>query len=385
MPSISLFIKSIFLTLSPMLYGLLIAYLMNPAMCFFERHLAKFFNARKKQHYKNIRMVSIIIVYICLFGTIIVSIRFLIPQILQNLKVLINNLPKYIQEMQEFTNMLEQTLDNSLATLPVPLDSSILFDSINLDKIINIQAISILIDKLISNTLNMTSAFLNLIIAFVVALYALNQKETFSNGVKRLTYAMFKTPTANKIIAIFSETNHMIIRFFVGKSLDSLIIGILCYLGLHFILKNPYALLLALIVGVFNMIPYFGPFIGAVPAIIITLFDGIAPAAGVGVFILILQQFDGLILGPKILGDSIGLTPFWTISAITLGGALWGPLGMFFASPILAVILATINRWIDKKLSSKDIILPKLELEDATPHINPPANTLKFPSFRKKP
>ena len=112
------------------------------------------------------------------------------------------------------------------------------------------------------------------------------------------------------------------------------------------------------------MIPYFGPILGAIPAIIITLFTGFMPAVFVAIFILILQQFDGLVLGPKILGDSIGLSPFWIISGILIGGALWGPLGMFFASPLVAVILNNINRWIDKRLHERNISDEFIE----TPH-----------------
>lgn len=381
MPAISSFFSSIIGMLSPILYGLLIAYLMNPAMGFFERHLIKMYKMPTLKHYKFIRILSIIIVYICLFGTVILATQFLIPQMLENIKVLITNLPTYIDAFQGFINTLETNLNNNLASLPISVDTSILFDSLEINSMFNIEAIKLVLDTLISNTLNITNLLLDWVIGFVVALYALNQKETFVNGSKRLTYALVKRTNAEKIIQLVGETNNMIIKFFVGKSLDSLIIGILCYLGLNFVLHNPYALLLALIVGVCNMIPYFGPFIGAVPAVAITLFEGLPAALGVAIFILILQQFDGLILGPKILGDSIGISPFWIISAITIGGALWGPLGMFFASPILAVILSTSNRWIDKKLRAKDIDLPQLSSNNFTPCITEPTTKFKIPKL----
>ena len=109
------------------------------------------------------------------------------------------------------------------------------------------------------------------------------------------------------------------------------------------------------------MIPYFGPFIGGIPAVLITLFEGFTPALFVAIFIFALQQFDGIFLGPKILGDSIGLSPFWIITSIIIGGALWGTLGMFFGVPLCAILLLLINRWIDKKLQLKNIILNEVE------------------------
>ncbi|MHC1749169.1 MAG: AI-2E family transporter [Cellulosilyticaceae bacterium] len=366
MPFITGFFTNIYSILTPIIYGLLIAYLMNPAVGFFERHLIKFFNPKTPKYYSKIRVLSIILVYICIFGTIALSFRFLVPQILENIKTLINNLPNYIESSKLAIENFETSLINNLATLPFNVDTKSIFDSLDPFSLFNMQAINNFFNSIISHTLSATSILLNWIIGFVIAFYAICQKETFVNGSKRLVYAVFKQGTADKIISISSESNTMIVRFFVGKSIDSIIIGIICFVGLS-ILENPYALLLSLIVGVFNMIPYFGPLLGAVPAILITLFEGFLPATYVAIFILILQQFDGLVLGPKILGESIGISPFWIISAITIGGALWGPLGMFFASPILAVILITINRWIDKKLITKEIHLPQLTLDEVIP------------------
>ena len=179
-----------------------------------------------------------------------------------------------------------------------------------------------------------------------------NNKKTRSAFFRKCLFLL--SEKAQKIIAIAAEGHATFIQFFVGKFIDSTIIGIICFVGLS-ILRNPYALLLSVIVGVFNMIPYFGPILGAIPAVIITLFTGFMPAVFVGIFIFILQQFDGLVLGPKILGDSIGLSPFWIISGILIGGAVWGPLGMFFASPIVAVILNNLSRWVDKRLRERNI------------------------------
>lgn len=384
LPYIYVFFKNILSILAPIIYGLLIAYLMNPAMGFFERHLVKMTNPSQPLQYRRIRIISIIIVYIGLFGTVFLTVRFLVPQILENIKVLLNNLPNYITEIKLFITQLENAINESLSPVGASIQASNVINAVNVNPLVNLDAINNLLNTIIASSLNITGILLDWVIGFVIGIYALSQKEAFANGTQRLLYASFKQHTAAIIIRLSKETHEMVIKFFVGKSLDSLIIGLMCYIGLS-LMNNPYALLLSLIVGVCNMIPYFGPLIGAIPAVILTLFEGFNPALWVAVFILLLQQFDGLILGPKILGDSIGLSPFWIITAITIGGALWGPLGMFFASPILAVILSCINRWINTKLLTKSIAMPEIDTEHFIPDIKSPHMKLSFPFTRKKP
>lgn len=380
-PSVYEGLKQFLSIFTPILYGLLIAYLMNPVMGFFERHLIKWAKPNSSAQFKRIRTLCIIIVYLCLFSTIFFSIKFLVPEILENLKILYTNIPVYVNECTKMIADLEQTLANNI---PLPEAQSIIREILDpsiIAGIFSVSNIKAFVDSMIVGAMSFTGVILDLIIGFVIAIYALMQKETFINGAKRLTYALLKTNIAEKIIIFTSEAHSTITSFFVGKFLDSFIIGILCFIGLS-LMDNPYALLLALIVGIANMIPYFGPFIGAIPAVILTLFEGVPAALAVALFILLLQQFDGLYLGPKILGESIGITPFWIISAITIGGALWGPLGMFFASPILAVILSTFNKWLDLKLSQKAISLPKLSPDNIIPVPMKPSNN--FNLFKKK-
>ncbi len=372
-PHVYAYIKSIIAIFTPILYGLLIAYLLNPAVAFFERYLIKWTHSTTFKDFKRLRLLSIIIVYICIFGTLFLTIRFLVPQILDNIKVLFNNLPTYLDELKDIIAQLQHTINQNISYPDVTQFVNEIINPSKVSHLVDFASLSKAFDHVISGTMNLTGTILNLIIGIMIASYAVMQKETFTNGSKRLIYALFRQNVANKIIRIASESHTTIIRFFVGKSLDSLIIGIICFIVLS-IMKNPYALLLSFIVGLFNMIPYFGPFIGAIPAVILTLFEGIPAAIGVAIFIFLLQQFDGLYLGPKILGESIGITPFWIISAITVGGAIAGPLGMFFASPILAVILSITNRWIDKRLNTKRIDLPKLSPDEIIPHTPPHFN-----------
>lgn len=362
-PSIMSFIRGITSVLSPIFYGLLIAYLFNPIMDFFERYLLMWIRPTQKRQRTFIRTTSIFAVYVCIVGTVILMFRYLIPQLAINLRELADMLPTYKRELTNALVAIEQSLNQSGIILPNEFNATTLFDQFDLQNLLStsaLGAINDLVSVVMSQAITIASSLLNWLMGLVIAFYVLMQKETFAFATKRVTYSLLKKERAEKVISIFSEGHSVFIQFFVGKFIDSFIIGVICFIGLS-IMKNPYALLLSVIVGVFNMIPYFGPILGAIPAVAITLFEGIPAATAVLIFIIILQQFDGLVLGPKILGDSIGLSPFWIISGIIIGGALWGPLGMFFASPIIAVILTNINRVIDSQLITKDVVVVETE------------------------
>ena len=353
-PSILAFLGGLINIILPILYGLLIAYIFNPIMMFFEKYYTRWFKPETAKTKRGIRTLSIVSVYICLIGAVILMIRYLVPQIYENIRELLIALPDYAQNFNNHVSALEDTLTTNISTLPYQIDLSKIFDMLDPQKLFNAEFINNMFSGIMDSAMSITSSLYNWIMALVIAFYMLTQKEDFARGFKKLIYSIFRKGHAEKIIAIAAEGHATFIQFFVGKFIDSTIIGIICFVGLS-ILRNPYALLLSVIVGVFNMIPYFGPILGAIPAVIITLFTGFMPAVFVGIFIFILQQFDGLVLGPKILGDSIGLSPFWIISGILIGGAVWGPLGMFFASPIVAVILNNLSRWVDKRLRERNI------------------------------
>ncbi|ONI41082.1 hypothetical protein AN639_12900 [Candidatus Epulonipiscium fishelsonii] len=361
MPYILNKVTSWLVIFEPIVLGFIIAYLMNPAMVFFEKKFKAYFNLKSRKQLKRSRSISISLVYFLLFGTFILCIVFIIPEILGNLISIANNSEMYMDVLSMHLIDLEYYISTNFSVIPSDVITKT-FDTLNISQIFDFgfESLNTILNTLVSGTISFTNILLDWVIAFMIAIYILGQKESFANGAKRLIYWLLKPPNAKKFIDLCIESHEMMIKFFVGKSIDSLIIGILCFIGLS-VLKNPYALLISVIVGVLNMIPYFGPIIGAVPSVIITLFEGILPAVAVAIFILILQQFDGLYLGPKILGDSLGITPFWIIASVTIGGGLAGAPGMFLACPITAVLIIVINRCIDKDLDKKNIYLPKLE------------------------
>lgn len=354
--------KTVSKVLTPLIYGALFAFLMSPGVNFFERKIHSLMEQIKEKldiespdtRQTPYRLISIVLVYLVLFGFIILVVQYMIPQFLSNLMELYSNLPQYIRDIETAILALQETMDYAAQYIPQS-DLNNLLGMLQPFKL-SPDFISSIVGRIFFGALNFTAIAFNIAMGCVIAFYLLKQKEDFVNGSTRLTYALVSKNTGDWLISVAKESNYIFRRFFIGKSLDSLIIGGICFVGLT-LLQNRYALLLSIIIGITNMIPYFGPFIGGIPAVLITLFDGLVPALFVALFILALQQFDGLYLGPKILGDSIGLSPFWIIISILIGGAAWGPLGMFFGAPLCAVILLLINRWIDKRLADKNIEL----------------------------
>ena len=179
-------------------------------------------------------------------------------------------------------------------------------------------------------------------------------KEKLIRNFKRLIYVIMKKNTAERFISTLKDANEIFSNFVIGKALDSLIIGIICFIFMKMV-GLEYAMLISVIVGITNMIPYFGPFIGAIPGSILLLTVNWKMAFVFIIWIVVLQQFDGLYLGPKILGDRLGLRPLWIIFAITVGGYFFGPIGMFLGVPTVAVIAYLLDRWITRVLIKKNI------------------------------
>ncbi|WP_432402316.1 AI-2E family transporter [Wukongibacter sp. M2B1] len=336
-----LFINRNLLTIfSPVIWAFAIAYLLNPLMKILEKEL------------RLGRGLSILIIYLLVLGIITFFITVISPSIANSIGELAKNLPQYIQQTQQWA---AEQIDN--LKLLDKYGITFYIDE-NLDKLIDKISVYIndILTSAVSQVINLTSAFFKAILSMIISIYFLKDKEKFISGMKKTVYAFFNIERAKNIISFGVELDRLFSRFIIGKFIDSCIIGAICFVGLMMI-GAKYKILLSLIVGITNMIPYFGPFIGAVPAVIITLFYSPIKALWVLVFMIFLQQFDGLYLGPKILGDKVGLSPFWIIVAIIIGGGMFGVLGMFLGVPIMAVIKAVFERYVDKRLESKNIEL----------------------------
>ncbi len=331
----------IFLKLiSPFIWALAIAYLLNPLMMVMEKKL------------KLRRLICLIIIYIFLIGLIILFITIITPRIVENIKHINNSFPEYLETAEEWLILQSSNLEF--------LQKYGVYDYFeeNLNSIIDTFGgnISVTLSRTISRLINITSALLNFVLGVVISIYMLKDKEIFIKQIKKLLYAIFSVNKVDYMVSVLKELNTVFSKYLIGKIIDSIIIGILCFFGL-LIIGVRYPLVLSSIVGITNMIPYFGPFIGMIPAIIVTLFYSPIKALWVGLFILALQQFDGLYLGPKILGTQVGLKPLWVISAIIIGGGLFGVVGMLLAIPVTGMIKTLLSKYINSKLSNKNVNL----------------------------
>ncbi len=335
---------------SPFVYGFCIAYLVNPLVCFFEKKLTPLISKKRP-----LRNTSIFITYVVLFGCIFLIMNYFIPEIVTNVSNFVNSLPTNIAS---FESNLYKIFDNVGF-----IDSNDVINAFNtlLEPILNsTKNIPLIISKyfngtlnfVLSGTYNLASYLINIVLGIVISLYLLAGKEGFISYIKKIFYALFPENKVTPSIYNLRRIDNIFKNFIVGKTIDSTIIGILCFIGLN-ILNTPFITLISVIVGITNMIPYFGPFIGGIPAVFIVLLTMPSKAIWVAIFILILQQFDGIILGPKILGQSIGISPIWIILSITVGGALMGPLGMFLGVPVFASIKLFFSEAIDKKYEEK--------------------------------
>ncbi|BEP28459.1 AI-2E family transporter [Helicovermis profundi] len=338
MGDVSRYINAFINILVPFFWAFAIAFIAHPLM------------SKIEKKFKVSRNISLIIVYTILFSLLIMVILFVLPSIVKSIKDIMENIPMYVSSIENFlkTNSIDVSQFKTF-------DAFKNFDYKNIDNTLkNLEKYFNVLSGVLTSVINVTSSIFKLLIGVIISIYLLKDREKFKLSFKKTIYAFLKKDFAEKIIQLGRESRDIFSSFFMGKLLDSLIIGTIAFVG-FLIMGAPYATLLGLIIGITNMIPYFGPFIGAVPVVLLVIFQSPITALYAAIFILILQQFDGYILGPKILGDSVGVTPFWIILAIIIGGGLFGVLGMFLGVPTFAVLRVHYLKYIDKTLEYKGI------------------------------
>jgi predicted PurR-regulated permease PerM len=340
-------IKGMLRTLSPFIYALAIAYFIDPLVTKLEKYLFK-----KVVKDKTRRAFSIIVAYLIVLGFIVLLLSFVIPQIIDSIQE-IAKLPifdlAYIQLVMDKGSI-------AIFDTGYSIDLSLVNEYLNENVLSTFSTLSGFLTNfapiIVGNLASFTAGLFNLIIGFIIAIYLLMSKESALHTARKVVFAIFPPKKSIFIINLSKESNTIFINFILGKLLDSLIIGIIAFISL-LLLKYPFALLLSVIVGITNIIPFFGPFVGGGIGFVILLFINPVQALWYLLFIFILQQFDGNILGPKILGDSTGLSAFWVIFAIIFFGKFFGIVGMFIGVPITAVIKNIIKREIDLLYSKR--------------------------------
>ena len=290
---------------------------------------------------------SVIISYVVVIGVITVLLIYIIPQIKES----IGELGNTIQDGYQYMITHQKELNEKIPF--IGLGGGIEYIKEFAYKKIMSNGSEILPYVYHVSSSLLTTSY-NVLMGLVISIYIILDMKKLKRSARKVVYALSPKKKEQEVWQTMKQCSHIFNGFLIGKMIDSLIIGILCLIAMS-ILKLPYALLLSLIVCITNMIPYFGPIIGAIPGVMIYLFIDIRYAFIFALMILILQQFDGLYLGPKILGDQTGIKPLWVIFGITVGGAYFGVMGMFLGVPVVAVIMYLLQLFLDKKLKKKNI------------------------------
>jgi len=329
--------------LNPLIIGFIIAYLFNPLMCSFEGIISRF-TERKKKHPALNRTLSIIITYLVYAVVILLIVWLIIPQVIVSYKDLLTKIEDYIASLESFLRDLSQTFPFIDIEQMLTYIQDILSDSYLL-----IQSVTPYVTSFFAGLAeHLKNAFLGI----VLSVYFLYSKERLCAQIKKTMYAFTDREKGDKLINFIHFTDDTFGGFIIGKLLDSLIIFILTFIVLA-IFKMPYYQLVSVIVGVTNIIPFFGPFIGAIPSAFIIFIADPSKALWFIVIIIIIQQLDGNVIGPKILGETTGLSSLGVIIAITVMSGLLGVVGMFIGVPLFALIYALFDKFVTKKIEEK--------------------------------
>ena len=342
--------------LKPIIYGFAIAYLLNPIVKKVDEHLIPYINKHfpnSKKAAQISRGTGIFIAVILLISIITALCNMMLPELYKSIWNMVSTVPSQLNTaVDQITKMMSKdTTTGQLFTNVLMQETDFIQNWMKTDLL---EQVNVVMSNLTVGVINVVKELFNGIIGIIISVYVLWGKEVFSQQAKKIVYAIFKPNSANMILHLTIKSNEIFGGFIIGKIIDSVIIGILCFIGLS-ILKMPYTLLVSVIVGVTNVIPFFGPYIGAIPsAILITLSN---PIKGLYflIFILILQQIDGNIIGPKIIGNSTGLSAFWVVFSILLGGGLFGIPGMILGVPTFAVLSYIVTMLINHNLEKKNL------------------------------
>lgn len=353
LPEISSTWNKIMTILAPFIWGLVIAYLLLPLT----RALEKLFSSpkMKRAHIKGrfARFAAIIVSEIVLLIILTAFVLLILPQLYSSIETIVVNSPAYYAKVTDWLELrledhpeVEQYVSQALETL-----SNQLMDIVNNRLLPSMGSV---LSSLTTGVFAALKGVYNLIVGIIVSIYLLANREIAKAGFRKVLYSVFSIETAEKIRAGLVFTDKTFMGFLSGKLLDSAIIGLICYIVCA-ILKMPYTLLVSVIIGLTNIIPFFGPLIGAVPsAFIILLVDPLKCLIFV-VFIVVLQQIDGNIIGPKILGSTVGINGFWVMFSIILGGGLFSFAGMILGVPVFVVLYTALSALVDKQLRRNDL------------------------------
>lgn len=384
MDQIISFIKTVFDVLQPVWIGIVIAYLLNPITNFMERKGAQLLRKTKwkKISHSQIRMVSVMITEIFAIVILIGIASIMFPELIYSLGTFIRSLPEYANQVAELLETVTQDSDSQWVVFLEKLlndGSREVSDWINEGVLQNLENV---LSYFTTSVIGIAKMLLNMMIGVIISIYLLVSKQQFVGQGKKVLYAIFYEHQANSILEVVRKSHSIFSGFISGKLVDSLIIGVICFVGMTF-MKMPYIPLVSGLVGVTNVIPFFGPYLGAIPSVLLIML--VSPGKGIMflIFIIILQQLDGNVIGPKILGSSTGLSAFWVIFAILIGSGLFGIVGMIAGVPVFAVIYYLVKTWLEYNLRKRNLPIESEKYEKVD-YIEEMEHTLVYQKTHQK-
>ncbi|MBQ8979817.1 MAG: AI-2E family transporter [Oscillospiraceae bacterium] len=349
MPSIIGVIGDFFSSIAAVLWGFVFAYLLNPVMVRIEKLLHKLLD-RKTPHPRLCRSASALISVLLGLGVIAALIAIIVPQMFESIQGILNNMNLYMENIYKWINKL---LENSPDLAGYANNA---FDQLRMSMMNVLNNIGPNLaewgSRIKAGATGIIGGIGNFVIGFIVAIYFLIDKDKFLAQGRKLFTALLPESPRDHLFSLLNRMNKSVVGFLSGKILDSSIIGVICYICMK-VLGLEYALLISVIIGVTNIIPFFGPIIGAVPSGLLLLLADPKHALIFVIMVVLLQQFDGHILGPRILSDSTGLSPFWEMFAIFVGGGMFGFPGMVLGVPVFAVIYDVAKDLVESVLKQK--------------------------------
>ena len=343
---------------SPFIYGFVMAYLLSPIYNATVRGLYKLLGKyfkNKQRLFSFCKLVASVVAVVCLIGAVAGLIALIVPQVIESLTGILKSLPQRLTQLSALFNDITSKMDNKrLAMKMSEIYAQVQTNLIELAQTKLLPGMGTLVGQVSTQVILTLKTMMNFMIGVMACVYMLNSKERFQGQFKKVILATLPKEKAEAVFDFAKFTNRTFGGFINGKIIDSIIIGIICFILMK-IFGFPYPILISAIIGITNVIPFFGPFIGAIPAAIIILLVSPIHALYFLILIFILQQVDGNIIGPAILGNTTGIASFWVLFSIVIGGGLFGFIGMVLGVPVFAIIYYYFSRSINKRLEAKGL------------------------------
>lgn len=332
-------VSTLFEILKPFIIGFILAFILNIPMKWFIKKLPI-------QNDKNKKLIAALLSILLIFSILFVVIMIVLPQVVENIRLMIDNLPSTLKQVQSWIEYVSMQIDISQDVI-TQIEDMINDVSANLP-----QKLSLLVPDIAIMVGHFTTGVINIFMGIVIAVYMILSKDKLLRQTNKLGKAFLSNHHYNYVKSILQLTSDTFENFLAGQMVESLIIGVLCYIGC-IILKIPYASIAAVVIGFTNVIPYFGPIIGAFISSILILLVSPMKAVVFLIFSSLLQQFESNLIYPHVVGSSVGLSALWVLFAVSAGGGLFGIPGMVFGLPTFSVIYELIRRWTNLRLKQK--------------------------------